>query len=104
MFPFLESHLPNMVVVAPGRKPYLANRGPWIAAPERPLRAAGLVGAFMNRQFHLGVFAALFAAWAFSFNFVVPFVIGEFSTFDFAFVRHAVSGMIGLCILVMESE
>ena len=58
----------------------------------------------MNRQFHLGVFAALFAAWAFSFNFVVPFVIGEFSTFDFAFVRHVVSGMIGLCILVMESE
>lgn len=58
----------------------------------------------MNRQFHLGVLAALFAAWAFSFNFVVPFVIDEFSTFDFAFVRHTVSGIIGLCILFMERE
>lgn len=58
----------------------------------------------MNRHFYVGVFAALFAAFAFSLNFVVPFIIGEFSTFDFALVRHAVSAVVGLCILFSEKR
>lgn len=42
----------------------------------------------MNRQFTIGVFAAFFAAFAFSLNFIVPFIIGGYSTFDFALIRH----------------
>ncbi|MGZ2377097.1 hypothetical protein ACVJMZ_006618 [Sinorhizobium medicae] len=42
----------------------------------------------MNRVFYVGVSAALFAAFALSLNFVVPFIIGDYSTFDFALVRH----------------
>lgn len=58
----------------------------------------------MRGQFLVGVLAALAAAFAFSLNFVVPFVIGEYSTFDFALIRHGVSGLIGLCILFMEKD
>ncbi|PDT52726.1 MULTISPECIES: DMT family transporter [Sinorhizobium] len=53
----------------------------------------------MDKRFYIGVFAALFAAFAFSLNFVVPFIIGDYSTFDFALVRHVVSALVGLCIL-----
>ncbi|AWM28369.1 DMT family transporter [Sinorhizobium fredii] len=53
----------------------------------------------MNKRFSIGVFAALFAAFAFSLNFIVPFIIGDYSTFDFALVRHVVSALVGLCIL-----
>ncbi|WP_077961035.1 DMT family transporter [Ensifer adhaerens] len=53
----------------------------------------------MNQGFYIGVLAALFAAFAFSLNFVVPFIIGDYSTFDFALVRHVVSALVGLCIL-----
>jgi len=42
----------------------------------------------MNRVFYVGVSAALFAAFALSLNFVVPFIIGDYFTFDFALVRH----------------
>lgn len=58
----------------------------------------------MNRQFSVGVFAALFAAFAFSLNFVVPFIIGDFSTFDFALIRHIVSAMVGVVILFSERK
>ncbi|MEY9627398.1 drug/metabolite transporter (DMT)-like permease [Sinorhizobium fredii] len=53
----------------------------------------------MDKRFSIGVFAALFAAFAFSLNFIVPFIIGDYSTFDFALVRHVVSALVGLCIL-----
>ncbi|APG95532.1 DMT family transporter [Sinorhizobium americanum] len=53
----------------------------------------------MDKRFSIGVFAALFAAFAFSLNFVVPFIIGDYSTFDFALVRHVISALVGLCIL-----
>ncbi len=58
----------------------------------------------MNRQFSVGVFAALFAAFAFSLNFVVPFIIGDFSTFDFALIRHVVSATVGVFILFSERK
>jgi drug/metabolite transporter (DMT)-like permease len=56
----------------------------------------------MDRQFYIGVFAALFAAFAFSLNFVVPFVVGDYTTFDFALIRHVVSALIGLGILFVQ--
>ncbi|NRQ16532.1 Inner membrane protein YtfF [Ensifer sesbaniae] len=58
----------------------------------------------MNRQFSVGVFAALFAAFAFSLNFIVPFIIGDYSTFDFAMIRHVVSALVGLVILFSRRE
>ncbi|MBN9552726.1 MAG: DMT family transporter [Alphaproteobacteria bacterium] len=56
----------------------------------------------MSRQYTLGVCAALFAAFAFSLNFIVPFVIGGYSTFDFALIRHVVSALVGTGILISE--
>ncbi|MDX0770033.1 DMT family transporter [Sinorhizobium medicae] len=58
----------------------------------------------MNRVFYVGVSAALFAAFAFSLNFVVPFIIGDYSTFDFALVRHVVSSLVGLYIMFSEKD
>lgn len=40
----------------------------------------------------------------FSLNFVVPFIIGDYSTFDFALVRHVVSSLVGLYILISEKD
>lgn len=58
----------------------------------------------MDRLFYVGVLAALFAAFAFSLNFVVPFIIGDYSTFDFALIRHVVSAFVGLCVLSLEKR
>ncbi|WP_139187135.1 DMT family transporter [Rhizobium mongolense] len=58
----------------------------------------------MDRVFYVGVSAALFAAFAFSLNFVVPFIIGDYSTFDFALIRHVVSALVGVYILVSEKR
>ena len=56
----------------------------------------------MNSVFYIGVSAALFAAFAFSLNFVVPFIIGDYSTFDFALIRHVASALVGLYIMFSE--
>ncbi|RFB89577.1 hypothetical protein B5K11_21070 [Rhizobium leguminosarum bv. trifolii] len=56
----------------------------------------------MDRLFYVGVSAALVAAFAFSLNFVVPFIIGDYSTFDFALIRHVVSALVGLYILFSQ--
>ncbi|KSV70208.1 hypothetical protein N183_29165 [Sinorhizobium sp. Sb3] len=58
----------------------------------------------MDKQFTIGVLAALFAAFGFSLNFIVPFIIGDHSTFDFALVRHLVAAMVGVAILVSEKD
>ncbi|MEB3044468.1 DMT family transporter [Rhizobium mulingense] len=58
----------------------------------------------MDRSFYIGVSAALFAAFAFSLNFIVPFIIGDYSTFDFALIRHLVSALVGLFILFSEKH
>ena len=47
---------------------------------------------------------SLFAAFAFSLNFIVPFIIGDYSTFDFALIRHLVSALVGLFILFSEKH
>ncbi|MBX4896490.1 DMT family transporter [Rhizobium bangladeshense] len=51
----------------------------------------------MDRTFYVGVSAALFAAFAFSLNFVVPFIIGDYSNFDFA-----LTALVGLYILLSQ--
>lgn len=47
-----------------------------------------------------GILAALFAAFAWSLNFVVPFVIGRYTVFDFALLRFGFSGLVGFGLLL----
>jgi drug/metabolite transporter (DMT)-like permease len=58
----------------------------------------------MNNPFLIGIAAALFAAFAWSLNFIVPFVIGDYSIFDFAVFRFVVSGAIGLAFLAYHRK
>jgi drug/metabolite transporter (DMT)-like permease len=51
-----------------------------------------------------GVIAALVAAFAWSLNFIVPFVIGDYSVFDFALFRFLISGLIGLSFLAFNMQ
>lgn len=52
----------------------------------------------------IGIAAALFAAFAWSLNFAVPFVIGDYSVFDFALFRFGISGAVGLGFLLWRWE
>jgi drug/metabolite transporter (DMT)-like permease len=56
----------------------------------------------MNNSMSIGIVAALFAAFAWSLNFVVPFVIGDYSVFDFALLRFGVSGAVGVGFLMWK--
>ena len=56
----------------------------------------------MNSSMSIGIVAALFAAFAWSLNFVVPFVIGDYSVFDFALLRFGVSGAVGVGFLMWK--
>lgn len=58
----------------------------------------------MNHSFGVGVLAALFGALAWSLNFVVPFVIGDYSIFDFAVFRFAISGALGMLFLLWRRK
>jgi drug/metabolite transporter (DMT)-like permease len=50
----------------------------------------------------LGVLAALLAALAWSLNFIVPFVTGDYSIFDLALFRFVISGLIAFSYLVFN--
>lgn len=56
----------------------------------------------MNSSKSMGIVAALFAAFAWSLNFVVPFVIGDYSVFDFALFRFGVSGVVAVGFLIWK--
>jgi drug/metabolite transporter (DMT)-like permease len=58
----------------------------------------------MRNPMLFGIVAALFAAFAWSLNFVVPFVIGGYSVFDFALFRFGVSGALGMAYLLWKSD
>ncbi|MDB5551982.1 MAG: Integral rane protein [Rhizobium sp.] len=58
----------------------------------------------MSNSLLIGVAAALFAALAWSLNFIVPFVIGDYSVFDCAVIRFVVTGAMGFCILAFRAE
>lgn len=49
-----------------------------------------------------GIVTALFAAFAWSLNFVVPFVIGDYSVFDFALFRFGIAGAVGMTLLLWK--
>ena len=52
----------------------------------------------------LGIVAALLAALAWSLNFIVPFVIGDYSIFDIALFRFLVSGLLALTYLIFNRK
>lgn len=56
----------------------------------------------MDSSLLLGIAAALFAALVWSLNFIVPFVIGDYTVFDFALFRFLISGSVGLCFLLLR--
>jgi drug/metabolite transporter (DMT)-like permease len=56
----------------------------------------------MGNSTLIGIAAALFAALAWSLNFVVPFVIGDYSVFDFALLRFGVAGAAGMGFLLWK--
>ena len=58
----------------------------------------------MNRSTFTGVVAALVAAFVWSLNFVVPFVIGRYSVFDFALLRFLISGALGFGFLAFRVD
>lgn len=58
----------------------------------------------MNNSLLLGISAALFAALVWSLNFIVPFVIGGYTVFDFALFRFVISGLVGLGYLVARGK
>jgi len=60
------------------------------------MRGGAMRGGAM-RSTPIGIAAALFAAFAWSANFLVPFVLGRYSIFDLALIRFTVAGL--LCTL-----
>lgn len=56
----------------------------------------------MKSSLLLGVVAALLAAFAWSLNFIVPFVIGPYSIFDIALFRFVISGLVSLAYLMFH--
>lgn len=58
----------------------------------------------MTRSHQAGIAAALLAAFVWSLNFVVPFVIGDYTVFDFALLRFGVSGLVGFAVLLARKE
>jgi drug/metabolite transporter (DMT)-like permease len=58
----------------------------------------------LNRSTSIGIAAALAAAFVWSLNFAVPFVIGRYSVFDFALVRFVISGALGFGFLAFKRD
>jgi hypothetical protein len=62
----------------------------------------------MNVSIWIGLLSALFAAFVWALNVIVPFVIGRYSVFDFALIRFVAAGMgtlvLGVVIAVRVFE
>lgn len=56
----------------------------------------------MNPSLLIGIVAALLAALAWSLNFIVPFVIGDYSIFDLALFRFLISGLLAFAYLIFK--
>jgi drug/metabolite transporter (DMT)-like permease len=56
----------------------------------------------MQASLVIGIVAALLAALAWSLNFIVPFVIGDYSIFDIALFRFLVSGVLAFAYLMFK--
>jgi len=52
----------------------------------------------------IGIIAAVLAAISWSLSFIVPFVIGDYSLFDFALVEFVLSGILSLALLLRNQK
>lgn len=52
----------------------------------------------------IGVFAAVFAAFSWSLNFVAPYVIGPYSIYDLAVTRFLLSGILGGILFIAVKD
>jgi drug/metabolite transporter (DMT)-like permease len=59
---------------------------------------------FARHSYLIGVLAALFGAFAWSLNFIVPFVIGGYSIFDFALFRFVIPAALGMLFLLYKRD
>jgi drug/metabolite transporter (DMT)-like permease len=50
----------------------------------------------------IGILAALLAAFGWSLKFIVPFVIGPYSVFDFSLIRFFVAGSVRLVLRLVQ--
>ena len=69
---------------------------------ERLASSESHLSAATGHPMSAGIVAALFAAFAWSLNFIVPFVIGDYSIFDFALFRFGVSGAVAMGFLLWK--
>lgn len=53
----------------------------------------------MKKRMSVGILAAVLAAFSWSLNFIVPFVIGDYSLFDFTLVEFVFSGLLSIGLL-----
>jgi drug/metabolite transporter (DMT)-like permease len=67
------------------------------------MKGVQLVSYHMNISVWIGLLSALFAAFVWALNFIVPFVIGRYTVFDFAFIRFVAAGLICLTYLAARS-
>jgi drug/metabolite transporter (DMT)-like permease len=58
----------------------------------------------MTTSMLIGILAALFAAIAWSLNFIVPYVIGDYSVFDIALIRFLISGLLSFGFLALKAK
>ncbi len=58
----------------------------------------------MKASLLIGIVAALLAALAWSLNFIVPYVICDYSIFDIALVRFLISGLLASSYLIFKWE
>jgi drug/metabolite transporter (DMT)-like permease len=58
----------------------------------------------MNKSTVVGIIAAVLAAVSWSLGFIVPFVIGSYSVFDFTLVEFLFSGVLGSALLWKNSS
>lgn len=57
------------------------------------------MGGVMSKSYAIGVAAAVFATFSWALNFLSPYLMGDFGTFDFITMRFIVSGCIGLIMM-----
>lgn len=55
-----------------------------------------------NHPFALGVFFAVFATLCWSSNFIVPYVTGNYSIFDFLAVKFVIVGVVGVVWMIVD--
>jgi drug/metabolite transporter (DMT)-like permease len=52
----------------------------------------------------IGLLAGIFAALVWGLNFIIPFMIGDYSIFDFALLQYAISGILGCGFLALNAK